>query len=134
MKRDNKYYIVDAVCGHVGRNNGIIKSFPINADSSKEAAAIARMIPRVKHDYKNAICGVREVSYKEYLIQNKRNDRDAYLTSTNKQMQNAKCRNLEIVSINSERNSYKKPKVSQKKYVNRYCSSYSLEEAYEEAI
>jgi hypothetical protein len=60
---DNKHFIVTAKCGHVRRANFIAIDFPVVASNGKEAAAIARQLPRVKHDHKDAILGVREVSY-----------------------------------------------------------------------
>lgn len=59
--RYSRYFIVDAICGHVGRNNGIVKSFPVAAENAKHAAAVTRKFPRVKHDYKYVIQNVREV-------------------------------------------------------------------------
>lgn len=54
------YYKVRAKCGHVGRNNYIIKPFFVKANDGKEAAKIVRNTPRVKHDHKYAIIDVKE--------------------------------------------------------------------------
>ena len=94
--RYSKYFIVDAVCGHVGRNNGIVKSFPIAAENAKHAAAVARKFPRVKHDYKYAIQNVREVTKEEYLRQKEINAADPYLLSKSKYEQNLNCRELDV--------------------------------------
>lgn len=73
------YYIATVKCGHVGRNKYILIDFPILATSVKEAAKLARYIPRVKHQHKNAIKGVRQVSKEEFEQQRAINDEDPYL-------------------------------------------------------
>ena len=98
--RYSRYFIVDAICGHVGRNNGIIKSFPVAAQNAKHAAAVTRKFPRVKHDYKYAIKRVREVTKEEYLKQKKINKEDPYLLSKSKYEQNLNCDNLSVFSMN----------------------------------
>ena len=45
----NKFYAVVTKCGHVGNGKYREVTFPINADSGKDAAEIARWIPRVKY-------------------------------------------------------------------------------------
>ena len=94
--RYSRYFIVDAICGHVGRNNGIVKSFPVAAENAKHAAAVTRKFPRVKHDYKYAIQNVREVTKEEYLKQKEINKEDPYLLSKSKYEQNLSCDNLSI--------------------------------------
>ena len=94
--RYSKYFIVDAICGHVGRNNGIVKSFPVAAENAKHAAAVTRKFPRVKHDYKYAIQSVREVTKEEYLKQKEINKEDPYLLSKSKYEQNLNCDNLSV--------------------------------------
>ena len=94
--RYSKYFIVDAICGHVGRNNGIVKSFPVTAKNAKHAAAVTRKFPRVKHDYKYAIQSVREVTKEEYLKQQEINKEDPYLLSKSKYEQNLNYNNLSI--------------------------------------
>lgn len=74
-----RYFIVNAMCGHVGRGMYVEKSFPIIAATRKEAAQACKSIPRVKHDNKRAILSVREVTYEEYKEQQKINDVDPYL-------------------------------------------------------
>lgn len=75
------HYLVTALCGHVGRNWGIVKCFPIKAESRKEAARICRGIPRVKHDNRHAILEARKVSKEEYLEQLEKNRADPYFTA-----------------------------------------------------
>ena len=76
----NRFFIVKTKCGHVGRNFYIPISFPIKARSKTEAASIARQIPRVKHDHKDAIISVEEVDQITYENQQESNDNDPYLT------------------------------------------------------
>ena len=82
-----KHYIVDALCGHVGLNNNIIISFTVCANNAKIAAKMTRQFPRVKHHCKNAILGVKEVSYTHYKKQQKINNNDPYLKCKNTQDQ-----------------------------------------------
>lgn len=77
---DGSYmYSVLCKCGHVGRHRYMPIQFPIIAETKKEAAKIARKLPRVKHDHKDAIKEVRQISKSEYenLIRN--NNEDPYL-------------------------------------------------------
>ena len=74
-----KKYIVTVKGGHVGRKHYIPLKFPIQATSKKEAASIARQIPRVKHDHKDAILDVYPVTDEMYNKQIEENDRDPYL-------------------------------------------------------
>lgn len=62
-----KYYKVKAKCGHVRRGKYILMDFYVKAESGKEAAAIVRQKPRVKHDWKDAIEFVDEICEVEYL-------------------------------------------------------------------
>lgn len=78
------YFIVDAMCGHVGKGRYVEKSFPIIAVDKSDAARQCRTIPRVKHDNKRAILGVREVSEDDFFEQRRRNASDPYLTAKNK--------------------------------------------------
>lgn len=83
----SKFYRVTCKCGHCGRRYFIRIDFPVNADTAKEAAEIARNIPRVKHDHKFAILDCREIDYEEYCILQKINSRDPYLKVKNRQEQ-----------------------------------------------
>ena len=62
-------------------------SFPIVATCGKDASSIARYIPRVKHDHKDAILDCKEISYKEYLELQIINNKDPYLKCECKQEQ-----------------------------------------------
>lgn len=80
MKCGNtKYYAVTCKCGHVGVKYYIPIEFPIYANSKKEAAAIARNIPRCKHHHKDCILGVREIAYYEFKEIRNKNKKDPYL-------------------------------------------------------
>lgn len=83
----NKYYSVTAKCGHVGKRFFIPIEFAIRAESAKEAARITRDMPRVKHNHKDAIQSVREISREEYIALRQRNDSDPYLNCKNIQEQ-----------------------------------------------
>lgn len=81
------YYKVEAKCGHVGKDNYILIAFPIKAENAREAAKITRNIPRVKHDWKDAIVSVSEVNYQEYKLLQLNNNDDQYLKCKNIQEQ-----------------------------------------------
>ena len=67
-KKEYKYFEVCVKCGHVGKNKYIDKVVPVMACSAKEAAANAKAMPRVKHDAKDAIRYVLEISMEEYDV------------------------------------------------------------------
>ena len=90
-----KYFAVEAKFGHVGRKNCIIITFPIVADDRKDAARIAREMPRVKHDHKDAILSVKQISKDEYLSLKEINSSDYYLRCESKQDQRLFCKNLD---------------------------------------
>ena len=58
--------MVNVKCGHVGKNNYLLKWIYLEADSKKDAAAKARLFPRVKHDHKDAIREVIEINLEKY--------------------------------------------------------------------
>lgn len=72
-------YEVVCKCGHVGKSHYMPISFAIMAQSGKEAASIAREMPRVKHNHKDAILNVRKINQDEYTRLSKRNYHDSYL-------------------------------------------------------
>lgn len=63
-----KYYKVTAKCGHVGKGFYYPGDLFIKADNGRAAAKVARNMPRVKHDHKDAILNVKEICYDEYLM------------------------------------------------------------------
>lgn len=91
-----------AKCGHVGRNNYIVIDFPIRANSGRQAARIARLTPRVKHHHKDAILAVNEVSYEDFMQQQRLNDSDVYLTVSNIQEQRQFSQNLDYRILREE--------------------------------
>jgi len=82
-----KKYIVTVKGGHVGKDYYIPLKFPIEATSKKEAAAIARQIPRVKHHHKDTILEVVPVSNETYSAQIEENVKDPYFRVHSKQEQ-----------------------------------------------
>ena len=94
---EKKCYIVEAKCGHVGRNNYTVKKFPTKALSASKAANRTRKFGRVKHHWKDAIISVRECTYEEYREQVLANNNDPYFHATCIQEQRLNCKNLAIV-------------------------------------
>ena len=85
---DGRYmYAVQCKCGHVGRHRYMPIEFPVIAINKKEAAKIARQIPRVKHDHKDAILNVRQVSEREFKEINEINNCNPYLKINSKHQQ-----------------------------------------------
>lgn len=80
-------YSVKAKCGHVGRHRYMPIDFPIIASTKKEAAKIARNIPRVKHDHKFAILEVKQINKTEYERLIEVNNSDPYLKIKSKYQQ-----------------------------------------------
>lgn len=133
MRKDFKFYIVDAVCGHVGRGNYVIKSFAVEAEDAKDAAVRSRIIPRVKHHYKYAIQNVREVSLEDFVIQKLKNEFDPYFKVTSRADQKKYCRDLEVARLEDlgGLNLYRRnSRVGRKKYVNNYLPDISEIEEY----
>jgi len=85
---DGKYmYAVKTKCGHVGRHRYMEIEFPIVAETKKEAAKIARKLPRVKHDHKFAIISVEQIDSQRYNELQKINSNDPYLKIKSKYQQ-----------------------------------------------
>lgn len=80
-------YEVCAKCGHVGRDYYVEKTFAVKAESAKEAAAVVRWFPRVKHHHKDAIRFVTEVDVSRYTEIITANSEDAYFHCKNVQEQ-----------------------------------------------
>jgi len=92
-----KFYAVTCKCGHTGSRSTYCKvEFPIKALNGREAAEIARFIPRVKHHHKDCIIQVTEVSFEEYIKIKEKNDADPYLTCHSIQDQELECPNLQL--------------------------------------
>ncbi len=89
MKNEfEKYFMVIAKCGHVGRKKYIPVKFTVVAESGKEAAKKVRQFPRVKHNHKDAILDVRCIKLEEFLEIKEINENDPYLKCHSKQEQN----------------------------------------------
>lgn len=99
------YYIVKAKCGHVGRNKYIIIDFPIKASTKKEAASIARQLPRVKHHHKDAILEITEIDYDSYISMKRELRKSPYMRSTNIQQQRTLYPSYYIDRIEEKRKS-----------------------------
>lgn len=84
-------YKVMAKCGHVKRNNYILKMFYVCAVNGKEAASIVRKMGRVKHHQKDAIREVESITYEEYLKGKEKNLADPYLNVHNPRDQKISC-------------------------------------------
>lgn len=92
MKNEEKnYYKVICKCGHVGRKNYVPIQFAIIAENGKEAAKIARQLPRVKHNHKDAILKVEKIDLKQFLEIKEINDSDQYLHCHSRKEQNLFC-------------------------------------------
>lgn len=83
-----KYFNVLAKCGHVGKTNCVWVNFAVAADDAKAAAERCRYFKRVKHDHKNAIGEVRQISFEQFMLLRAENDNDPYLQCKNVQEQN----------------------------------------------
>ena len=76
-----KYFLVTAMCGHVGKLKYIPKNFAVFASNAPEASQLVKTFPRVKRHRKNAILECVEITYEQYLVQRDINRRDPYLNA-----------------------------------------------------
>ena len=110
------YYEVSAKCGHVGRNNYIIKKFYVKAESGEDAADKVRNKPRVKHDRKDAIQSVTKITEEMYLQGLKEMQDDMYFHVQSKQQQ-IKCEAVNecevFREVKEEPKKYKKSRMGQ---------------------
>ena len=84
---ENRYFKVTCKCGHVGVKHYIKISFPVIAATGKGAAEIARYIPRVKHEHKDAILECKEITIEKFQELQEINKHDPYLCCKCKQEQ-----------------------------------------------
>ena len=82
-----KYFSVKAKCGPVGRMNCVWVDFAVVAENAKEAAKIARNLGRVKHQHKDSIASVKELSLEDYIELREQNFNDPFLHCNSKQEQ-----------------------------------------------
>lgn len=85
---EEKYFLVTAKCGHVGRHRYMPITFAIKANTRKEASDIVKNKPRVKRHHKDVILNNERVSYERYVEQIKVNYNDPYLKIKRKGEQN----------------------------------------------
>lgn len=113
-----KYFKVLAKCGHVRRNNYILKEFYIKAESKKEAARIVKGMPRVKHNHKDAIRSAEEITFEEYCQGKKAMNEDQYFQVHCKQEQTLLCPDIYkfILRENEEIHERKKENFKHIKY------------------
>lgn len=65
---EKKYYEVECKCGHTGSRKFYIPiKFAVKASNGKEAAEIGRQLPRCKHDHKDCVLGIREITHEEFV-------------------------------------------------------------------
>lgn len=88
------YYSVTAQFGHVGRDNCILKTISIKAETAKHAAYKVRWMSRVKHHRKDAIVNVKKITFDEYLEIQQINRKDPYFLVTSRQEQRELCGDL----------------------------------------
>lgn len=92
-----KYFKVLAKCGHVGKGMYYEGAFYVKSDDAKKAAAYVRKQPRVKHDHKDAIISVVEITKKEYVIGREEKKKEAYFNCVNSSEQKLY---MEEISLN----------------------------------
>lgn len=127
MKRTN-FYVVTVRCGHVGKNNYIPVSFPVYATSGKEAAKIGRNMPRAKHDAKNCVISVENITEDQFFEFQQINNFDPYLKCKNHQEQQLYLDNIYFrICENPEVKKYKKNGHSLRRVFNDYDVSWDLE-------
>ena len=125
---------VCAKCGHVGKNHYVEKIFAIRANTGKEAAEIARTLPRVKHHHRDAIRYVEKIEENRYLEIREMNSDDIYFQCKNIQEQRALC-DIEIFEETQNSDYTKKEEGTHKtvyygkqtlrnpkKYINKYSN------------
>ena len=115
-----KYFAVTVKFGHVGQHKCIIKTVPVTAESGKEAAFIARWMPRVKHHDKYAIINVKEIDLETYLVLLIEKSFDPYFQCKSIQEQRKECVGIEDEIQYMEENEidYEKREKSRKNKVN----------------
>lgn len=114
-----KYYEVEAKCGHVRRSNYVLKKFYVCAEDGKEAALKVRHSPRVKHNHKDAIRNVVEISYEEYVIGLDKQSNDPYFLVHSSSEQREKCNFTENEIFKEEATIiYEKPTHARRRMIN----------------
>ncbi|HQC30688.1 MAG TPA: hypothetical protein PLP51_03015 [Acholeplasmataceae bacterium] len=130
-----KYYRVTCKCGHVGKSYYIKIDFPIKAHSRKEAARVAKTIPRVKRNHKDAVLACKEINIDEFKDLISLNDRDPYLKCNSKKEQ-LKIKNLKSrmipetkqVNVSKEKQRNLKYKRKMQQLIEKDLDKYLLKE------
>lgn len=86
-----KYFRVEAKCGHVGRNKFILKNFFLKSENKKSAAQTVINYPRVKHNHKDVIREVEDISEVMYIEGVIKTKKDMYFKVTNSTDQKRYC-------------------------------------------
>jgi hypothetical protein len=102
MTNKNKFFKVTVKCGHVRNNQYIPITFAVKAENGKEAATIARWIPRVKHHNKNAVLECVEIDFDEFQRINLINRNNPYLKCSSKQEQKRLIPDIENMIIKED--------------------------------
>ncbi len=87
MEEKVRFYKVVCMCGHVGKRRYIPIAFAIKAKGGKNAAKIARGLPRVKCQRRDAVLSCEEISEEQYRELRRINKEDPYLSCGNVQDQ-----------------------------------------------
>lgn len=111
---EKKYFAVTTKCGHVGKGKFIIKTFAIVASDGKDAAEIARWLPRVKHHNKECILDVKKISEEMFQVLLEENSKDLYFQCRNVQEQKEKCPEIyeDVQNLYSKSKDYTKVRKS----------------------
>ena len=130
------YFEVLAKCGHVGKGRYVKKTFPVEANTAAEAAAIVRYLPRVKHDHKDAIIRIKEIDVTRRNEIIAMNGQDPYFRCNNIQEQRKLCPHMEVFkeeekehTVSSKKEEHSKPVYyckqqlrNSKRYLTRYAA------------
>ena len=126
------FYKVTAKCGHVSKQYFIEIDFPVCAENAKEAAKIARSLPRVKHNHKDAIRSVQEISKQEFIELKRKNNEDQYLKCSSKQEQELLCGDMSdrLIIETHKSKYYREENTRDKKVVNYKRQKNNLKNSY----
>lgn len=110
QNQNKKFFKAVCKCGHVGKQHYVPVQFAVCAESAKEAAKQARNFPRVKHDHKDAILKVIEISLDQFNELKEINNNDPYLKCHSRKEQNLTCDLVDRLEIDhhNKRASYNK--------------------------
>ena len=97
------FFEVTAKCGHVGKGQFYMGLFYVRADNGSAAAAIVRLMPRVKHHHKDAILAVVKIEYDAFKAGQAEYANNPYFKCRNKQEQQSCLTDIES-GIHSETN------------------------------